>query len=59
MTKLEIRDDVLKELEEYNGLHAYDIIEQPGYFLFKFGLGEALTVFFEVVIEDFELEDLG
>lgn len=36
MTKLEIRDAVLKELEEYNGLHAYDIIEQPGYFLFKF-----------------------
>ena len=35
MTKLEIRDVVLKELEEYNGLHAYDIIEQPGYFLYK------------------------
>ena len=36
MTKLEIRDALLKELEEYHGLHAYDIIEQPGYYLFKF-----------------------
>jgi hypothetical protein len=31
---------------------------KPGYFLFKFGLGVVVVLFFEVVIEDLELEDL-
>ena len=31
---------------------------KPGYFLFKCGLGVAVLLLFEVVIEDFELEDL-
>ena len=50
MTKLEIRDDVLKELEEYYGLHAYDIIEQPGYYLFKFDEHEIFHFKFKEIL---------
>ena len=37
MTNLEIRDAVLKDLEEYHGLHVEDLKEVDGYYLFKFG----------------------
>ena len=36
MTKLEIRDAVLNDLEEHEGLHAYDIVEKEGYYVFQF-----------------------
>ena len=51
MTKLEIRDAVLKELEEYNGLHVKDMTEVPGYYVFKFNEHEIFHFTFKEIPE--------
>jgi hypothetical protein len=49
MTKIEIRDAVLKELEEYIGLHVKDIAEMPGYYVFEFNEHEIFHFTFKEI----------